>query len=67
MDVRCVRRWRAQEESLNAQVTDGNKKKLRLDGGGRKPLDADMEEMLFQWNQWLRNQLVVCLELREKE
>ena len=51
-----------QEESLNAQVTDGNKKKVRLDGGGRKPLDADIEEMLFQWNQ-----LVVCLELRGRE
>ena len=25
-----------QEESLNAQVTDGNKKKVRLDGGGKE-------------------------------
>ena len=42
-----VRRWRAQEESLNAQVADGNKKKMRLEGGGRRPLDADMEEMQY--------------------
>ena len=43
VDVRNVRRWRAQEESLKAQVADGNKeladgnkKKMRLEGRGKK-------------------------------
>ena len=45
MDRKRIRKWRRIQSEL--QATDSNKK--RLEGGGRKPLDVDLEAELSEW------------------
>lgn len=41
--------WCSQKDKLEELATHGKAKRKRLDGGGRKPFDEQLEEELFQW------------------
>ena len=49
VDPRRIREWCSQKEKLAALQKDNKGKRKRLDGGGRKALDEDMEEVLMDW------------------
>jgi len=45
-----IREWSKCKESLQSlKKKDQGSKRKRLDGGGRKPLDQQMEEVLVEW------------------
>ena len=54
VDAKRIREWCSQKEKLVAMKKKGKSKRRRLDGGGRKALDEDMEEDLFSWIVELR-------------
>ena len=54
VDAKRIREWCSQKEKLVATKKKGKSKRRRLDGGGRKALDEDMEEDLFSWIVELR-------------
>ena len=45
VDRKRVREWRQKKSKLE----DTSSKRKRLEGGGRKPFDEDLEEALLQW------------------
>ena len=49
VDPRRIQEWCSQKEKLAALQKDNKGKRKRLDGGGRKALDEDMEEVLMDW------------------
>ena len=52
-----LRGWCKQVETLKemkAEEDVGGKKRKRVEGGGRRPLAADMEEKLYEWVKDLR-------------
>ena len=49
VDVKRIREWCSQKEKLTALKKKGKKQSKRLQGTGRKPLDSDLEEELFDW------------------
>ena len=55
VDGKRIREWCSQKEKLVAMKKKGKSKRRRLDGGGRKALDEDMEEDLFIWIVELRD------------
>lgn len=44
-----IREWCSKQDELLKLSMDARVKRKRLDGAGRKPLDEEMEEELFQW------------------
>ena len=50
MDEKSIGTWRKNKASLLALPT----KKKRLEGGGRKPMNVEMEESLLGWISELR-------------
>ena len=55
VDARRIREWCAQKEKLISLKECGKSKRRRLDGGGRKAMDEDMEDALFSWVQDMRS------------
>ena len=52
-----IRGWVNKKETLiemKAEEDVGGKKRKRMEGGGRRPLDADMEAKLYEWVKDLR-------------
>ena len=50
VDERGVREWRAKKESISSlNLTDGGKKRKRVDGGGRKPQFQAADEIVLDW------------------
>ena len=50
VDERRVREWRAKKESISSlNLTDGEKKRKRVDGGGRKPQFQAVDEIVLDW------------------
>ena len=41
-------------KEMKAEEDVGGKKRKRMEGGGRRPLDADMEAKLYEWVKDLR-------------
>ncbi|KAG9469218.1 hypothetical protein GDO78_021026 [Eleutherodactylus coqui] len=48
LDVRMVRKWRADYDYLSQQVCKGNAKKRRC-GSGRQPLFPELEDIICEW------------------
>lgn len=48
LDLRMVRKWRADYNNLNQQVDEGKGKKRRS-GSGRQPLYPDLEILIGEW------------------
>ena len=55
VDRKRIRQWMIQESELVKCTKDGRSKSKRLQGGGRKAQDVDMEELLFDWIVDLRH------------
>ena len=49
VDPRRIREWCAQKDCLEKVKKQTGAKRRRLDGGGRKIKDEDMEEALLDW------------------
>ena len=50
VDEKRVREWRANNEKLNQlKSTSQGAKRMRLEGGGRKITNFDVEEQLLEW------------------
>ena len=49
-----IREWCAQKDKLIEMKKSGKSKCKRLKGGGREPMDDDMEDALFQWDCEMR-------------
>lgn len=49
VDRKRIRDWLSHESELVQFKNEGKSKSKRLKGGGRKALDEDMEEVLFDW------------------
>ena len=49
MDEKGLRERRKKGEIQALVATVGGKKRQRLDGGGRKPLSVELEELLLEW------------------
>ncbi|XP_014678488.1 PREDICTED: tigger transposable element-derived protein 1-like [Priapulus caudatus] len=49
VDSKRIREWVKQEEKLRAANHGSNSKRRKLDGGGRRPLDENLETELVQW------------------
>ena len=49
VDGKRLREWCAQKEKLKALKKKGKTRRKRLKGAGRKPLDSDLEEDVFDW------------------
>ena len=48
--VKRIRQWRKQKEELEkTKEKSQGSKRMRLDGGGRKPSLAELEEDLMEW------------------
>ena len=58
VDSRRIREWCAQKEKLVVLKKLNGSKRRRLDGGGRKAQDEDMEETLLSWIMELRGRNV---------
>ena len=58
VDAKRVREWCSQKEKLTAMKKRGKTRSKRLQGAGRKPLDSDLEEGLFDWVINLRSRNV---------
>lgn len=60
VDSKRIREWCSQKERLLALLREEREKGLserkRLNGGGRKMMDENMEEALFQWIVYMSNQ-----------
>ena len=54
VDPRRIRKWCSQKDKIVAMKKQKKSKRRRLDGGGRKAMDEDMEEALLSWIQDLR-------------
>ena len=54
VDPRRIREWCSQKYVLEKAKKHGCTKRRRLDGGGRKIKDEDMEETLLNWILELR-------------
>ena len=48
LDLRMVRKWRAEYGNLCERVDEGSGKKRKI-GSGRQPLFADLEDMVAEW------------------
>lgn len=48
LDLRLVRKWRAEYDNLSKQVEEGNAKKRKL-GSGRQPLFPELEDITYDW------------------
>lgn len=48
MDIRMVRKWRAEYDHLSRQMYKGNAKKRKC-GSGRQPLFPELEDMIYEW------------------
>ncbi|XP_070593544.1 uncharacterized protein [Erythrolamprus reginae] len=48
LDLRMVRKWRAEYYNLSQQVDEGNAKKRRC-GSGRHPLFPELEDIICEW------------------
>ena len=55
VDPKTIREWCQKKEQLVALKTSGKSKKQQLVGAGRKALDSDLEEALFNWIMELRS------------
>lgn len=55
VDVKRIREWCKQKDQLLAKVSIKQSKKKCLSGAGRKPLNADMEDVLLEWITDLRS------------
>ena len=55
VDPRRIREWCSQKEKLTTMKKNGKCRGKQLKGAGRKPLDDDMEEELFDWILDLRS------------
>ncbi len=55
VDRKRVRQWMTQESELVKCTKSGKSKSKRLQGGGRKAQDVDMETILFDWIADLRH------------
>ena len=49
VDPKRIREWCSQKDKLLAMKKEGKSRRKRLKGGGRKALDEEMEEQLFDW------------------
>ena len=50
VDERRVREWRAKKESISSlNLTDGEKKRKRVNDGGRKPQFQAVDEIVLDW------------------
>lgn len=50
VDERRIREWRENIENIKARASEkGGSKRRRLDGGGRKLTNAELEEELLEW------------------
>ena len=49
VDLKRIREWCAQKKRLIELKKAGKSKRKRMKGAGRRPIDEDMEETLFQW------------------
>ena len=50
VDRHSVRDWRKKKSDLQSLISmRGNKKRVRLEGGGRKPLSEEMESLLLEY------------------
>ena len=49
VDGKRIREWRSQKEVLEQLYDDGQKKRLRLDGAGRKIKSDQLEQRLREW------------------
>ena len=49
VDHHSFRDWKEKKNMLQEISTSKNKKRIRLEGGGRKPLSNEMEETLLEW------------------
>lgn len=48
LDLRMVRKWRAEYDNLSQQVEEGNAKKRKC-GSGRQPLFPELEDIVCDW------------------
>ncbi|KAF6362058.1 R3H domain containing 1 [Rhinolophus ferrumequinum] len=48
LDLRMVRKWRAEYDNLSQQVDEGNAKKRKC-GSGRQPLFPELEDIICEW------------------
>ncbi|CAI9726391.1 Hypothetical predicted protein [Octopus vulgaris] len=48
LDLRMVRKWRADYDKLSQQVEKGNAKKCEC-GLGRQPLFSELEDVICEW------------------
>ena len=55
VDRKRIREWMSQESELTEFKKNGKSKSKRLQGGGRKAEDVDMEVALFDWIVDLRH------------
>ena len=49
VDPKRIREWCAQKKRLIELKKAGKSKRKRMKGAGRRPMDEDIEETLFQW------------------
>lgn len=49
VDPKRIREWCVQKDKLILMKIDGKTKRKRMKGAGRRPMDEEMEEALFEW------------------
>ena len=70
VDPKRIRAWCNQKDVLMELKTGGSSKRKRLQGAGRKALDGEMEEALFDWIIELRgrnlrvSRAMICVQAR---